>query len=76
MKVIKWNFFHVRNVQKGVPWAPADLKIRDLAVGTRRIRAVNGTQGGESWLTEDITKNQHLFYTQIQEMLQICTKKH
>lgn len=38
-----------------------DLKIRDLTLGTERIRAVDDTEKRENWHIEDINKSQHIF---------------
>lgn len=54
-------FLILENFQKKPPRYQQDLKIRDLTVGTERIRAVDDTKRRESWHIEDITKIQHIF---------------
>ena len=54
-------FFMLEIFQKKSPGYQQDLKIRDLTVGTERIRDMDDTKRRESWHIEDITKSQHIF---------------
>ena len=54
-------FFMLDIFQKKSPGYQQDLKIRDLTLGTERIRAVDDTRGRENWHIEDSNKSQHIF---------------
>jgi len=49
-------FFMLEIFQKKSPGYQQDLKIRDLTLGTERIRAVDDTRGRENWHIEDSNK--------------------
>ena len=54
-------FFMLEIFQKKSPGYQQDLKIRDLTLGTERIRAVDDIRGRENWHIEDSNKSQHIF---------------
>ena len=47
--------------QKESPGYQQALKIRDLTLGTERIRAVDDTENRENWHIEDINRSQYIF---------------